>query len=259
MIVDRPNNCHPCANSIYGKYVRLWLFVILAVGLLSGCGRDKVELVKRFDARQLLVVTTPGWDATEGVLVAYEWQGMWRRALEPIPVQIGRTGTAWGAGMHDPKFNRPPLKQEGDGKSPAGIFPLESLFGYEDLSAKMDYLKVDANTFCVDDPKSKYYNQIVQGDQVVKDWDSAETMRMESDAYKYGIVVGYNTRPTEPNGGSCIFYHIGSPGGTTAGCTAMSEAQILKLITFLDKSQNPIIVQAPQAQYQQLAAAYDLP
>ena len=84
-------------------------------------------------------------------------------------------------------------------------------------------------------------------------------MRMESDVYKYGIVVGYNTNPAVPGKGSCIFYHIGTPGSTTAGCTAMSEGEILNLIKFLDKNKKPLIVQAPMAEYQVLAKRYDLP
>jgi len=209
---------------------------------------------------QLLIVTVPDWSASQGKLVAYTWiEGEWQLALQPFPVQIGRNGMAWGPGLHDGTFNKSPLKQEGDGKSPAGIFPLESLYGYEDLTTKMDYLKVDRNTFCVDDPKSKYYNQIVHGDEVEKDWTSAETMRMESDVYKYGIVVGYNTNPAVPGNGSCIFYHLGQPGTTTAGCTAMSETDILKLIHFLDKAKKPLIVQVPEAEYQILAKRYGLP
>ncbi len=240
--------------------LRQLFLLFISACLLSGCGSSKVDLTQEIGARQILVVTTSDWSATDGVLVAHEKVGgRWRRALEPIAVQIGRAGMAWGPGLHRAKLNQPPVKIEGDGKTPAGIFPLDSIYGYEDLSAKMDYLKVDTNTFCVDDPKSKYYNQIVRGDEVDKDWDSAETMRMESDAYKYGIVVGYNTNPPVAGHGSCIFYHIGQPGGTTAGCTAMTEANILKLIQFLDKRKTPIIVQAPQAVYRSLAQIYELP
>ena len=124
----------------------------------------------------------------------------------------------------------------------------------------MTSLKVDLQTFCVDDSKSAFYNQIVKTDTVKKDWDSAETMRMKSDVYKYGIFVDYNTKPATPNGGSCIFMHIWS-GSTspTAGCTAMKEADILKLIDFLDQKKNPILVQVPRSEYDQLKHRYKLP
>lgn len=226
---------------------------------MAGCNR-KVSIADKFQCRQLVVVSSSGWDATRGILRAFALRGdKWVAALPPIPITLGRNGMAWGAGLHEAKFNTTPLTREGAGKSPAGIFPLESLYGYEDFTAKMDYLKVDENTFCVDDPKSVHYNKIVRGDQVEKDWKSAETMRLKSDAYKFGIVVGYNTNPPVPGKGSCIFIHLGEPDGTTAGCTAMSEADILSLINFLDKSQNPLLVQAPYAAYRELSETYNLP
>lgn len=124
----------------------------------------------------------------------------------------------------------------------------------------MTFLKVDLQTFCVDDSKSAFYNQIVKTDTVKKDWTSAETMRMKSDVYKYGISVDYNTKPAVPNGGSCIFMHIWSGGSSpTAGCTAMKEADILKLIDFLDKNKNPVLVQVPRAEYDIMKRVYKLP
>jgi D-alanyl-D-alanine dipeptidase len=45
----------------------------------------------------------------------------------------------------------------------------------------------------------------------------------------------------------------------TAGCTAMKESDILKLIGFLDKIKNPILVQVPQSEYDKLKGMYKLP
>jgi D-alanyl-D-alanine dipeptidase len=45
----------------------------------------------------------------------------------------------------------------------------------------------------------------------------------------------------------------------TAGCTAMKEADILKLIDFLDQKKNPILVQVPRSEYDQLKHRYKLP
>lgn len=233
--------------------------VLLAALTLFGC-KARMDSREKLDAQQLVVVTTPDWEATSATLVAYKWTGEnWAQVFGPIEVQVGSSGLAWGPGLHADELNQQPLKQEGDGKSPAGIFRLESLYGYGELQAKMPYLQVDTNTFCVDDPGSKYYNQIVRGGEVEKDWGSAETMRMESDVYKYGIVVGYNTEQPSPGAGSCIFMHLGQPGTTTAGCTAMGEAEILKLIGWLNSSKNPILVQAPKEAYRQLAVIYVLP
>ncbi|MHB1178150.1 MAG: L,D-transpeptidase family protein, partial [Daejeonella sp.] len=203
--------------------------------------------IQKFQSRQLVVVTTSGWNSIHGSMNTYNWKNnQWVSALKNIPIVTGRSGLAWGQGLHDPSLNNGKLKKEGDGNAPAGIFYLNGLFGYEDIASKMNFLKVDDRTFCVDDIKSVYYNKIVKLDTVKKDWNSAETMRMKSNAYKYGIFVDYNVNPSIPGNGSCIFMHIWSKSTEpTAGCTAMTEDNILKLIGFLDKSKNPILVQVP--------------
>jgi D-alanyl-D-alanine dipeptidase len=219
------------------------------------------DLHTLFKSSQLIVVTSGSWNKIEGEMNVYEYEsGAWKLVLKDIPIVTGRSGMAWGKGLHPTELNKGRLKKEGDGNSPAGIFYLSGLFGYQEINAKMTSLKVDLQTFCVDDSKSAFYNQIVKTDTVKKDWDSAETMRMKSDVYKYGIFVDYNTKPATPNGGSCIFMHIWS-GSTspTAGCTAMKEADILKLIDFLDQKKNPILVQLPHSEYDQLKHRYKLP
>lgn len=210
---------------------------------------------------QLVIVTTNGWNSIDGKMNTYEWKAnRWSPVLLNIPIVTGRSGLAWGNGLHDQTLSRGTTKKEGDGKAPAGIFKLTGLFGYQAISSKMSSLVVDQKTFCVDDVKSAYYSQIVKLDTVKKDWTSAETMRMKSDVYKFGIFVDYNIDPAIPGNGSCIFMHIWSKStAPTAGCTAMTEANILKLIGFLDKSKNPLLVQVPQSEYNKLKTLYKLP
>lgn len=229
--------------------------------ILSFYYQQPVDLSTKFHTQQLVVVTTDSWNNIEGRMSVYEHKGNnWEPVFTQIPIVTGRSGMAWGKGLHKEELNRGKLKTEGDGNSPAGIFQLSGLFGYEDILSKMSSLKVDIKTFCVDDSKSAYYNQIVTIDTVKKDWTSAETMRMKSDVYKFGIFVDYNVKPAVPTMGSCIFMHIWS-GNTepTAGCTAMKESDILKLIGFLDKKKNPILVQVPQSEYNKLKVVYKLP
>ncbi len=235
--------------------------IALYLLILSFYYQQPVDLSTKFHTKQLVVVTTDSWNNIEGRMSVYEHKGnYWEPVFTQIPIVTGRSGMAWGKGLHKEELNRGKLKKEGDGNSPAGIFQLSGLFGYEDILSKMSSLKVDIKTFCVDDSKSTYYNQIVTIDTVKKDWTSAETMRMKSDVYKFGIFVDYNVKPAIPTMGSCIFMHIWS-GNTepTAGCTAMKESDILKLIGFLDKKKNPILVQVPQSEYNKLKVVYKLP
>lgn len=219
------------------------------------------DLHTKFKSSQLIVVTSDSWVNIKGKMNVYEYNaGVWKAVLKDIPIVTGRSGMAWGKGLHSTELNKGRLKKEGDGNSPAGIFYLSGLFGYDDISSKMNSMKVDKQTFCVDDSQSAYYNQIVKADSVKMDWTSAETMRMKSTVYKYGIFVDYNVKPVIPDMGSCIFMHIWS-GSTspTAGCTAMKETDILKLIGFLDKEKNPLLVQVPRAEYYKMKRIYKLP
>jgi len=235
--------------------ISLYLFII------SSFIEEPINLNTRFNTSQLIVVNTASWNKIEGKMSVYEYDGnYWQPVFTEIPIVTGRSGMGWGKGLHKQELNKGKLKMEGDGNSPAGIFQLSGLFGYEDIASKMNSLKVDNKTFCVDDSKSAYYNKIVKLDTVKKDWNSAETMRMKSDVYKFGILVDYNVKPAIPNMGSCIFMHIwGGRTEPTAGCTAMKESDILKLIGFLDKKKNPILVQVPKSEYSMLKGMYKLP
>ena len=229
--------------------------------LFAVFSKQPADIKTKFNSSQLIVVTSDSWNKIEGKMNVYEYKDKrWVPVLSDIPVVTGRSGMAWGKGLHSQGLNKGKLKKEGDGNSPAGIFYLSGLFGYEDIRSEMNSIKVDSRTFCVDDSRSVYYNQIVRSDNVKKDWNSAETMRMKSDAYKYGIFVDYNVKPAVPGMGSCIFMHIWSGRSSpTAGCTAMKEADILKLIDFLDKKKSPLLVQVPRAEYIKLKRIYKLP
>ena len=83
-------------------------------------------------ARQLVVVTTPDWNATTGTLRRFtrdDLSAAWQAVASPVPVVIGRTGLAW-AEESLASASTQPVKHEGDGRSPAGAFPLDTAFGF---------------------------------------------------------------------------------------------------------------------------------
>jgi L,D-peptidoglycan transpeptidase YkuD (ErfK/YbiS/YcfS/YnhG family) len=229
--------------------------------------KDTNPIVNKLGSKQILVVKTPNYDVIQGTLTAYEWDDKatkWQPLTETIGIVVGGKGLAWGAGLHDAAFNQPPFKKEGDKKSPAGLFYLSSLFGYEpqaQLGAlKMPYFQADSSIFCVDDGRSKYYNRIVDADTLKKDWNSAESMLLDKVYYKYGAVVDYNFPNPEAGRGSCIFVHIWQDNQHgTAGCTAMPENKMKHLLNLLDKTKRPILVQATEKDYEGLKKMYALP
>ncbi len=207
------------------------------------------ELVKHLDIQQLLIVTVQDKDQNQAWLHSYEKSGTqsseWKKVFEPIKVSLGRNGLGLGSGVHDQTFvNHGDLskKQEGDGRSPAGIFKLSSLFGYskKPLTNKMPYIHLASDIHCVDDSQSPQYNRIIQKST---GYQSFELMRRKDNLYKWGIVVDHNIK-AEPKAGSCIFIHIATKDyAPTAGCTAMKESDLIKIIKWLDMSKNPTLLQ----------------
>lgn len=164
----------------------------------------------------------------------------------------------WGNGHHPADD---PVKREGDGRSPAGIFRLGTAFGYaprQDAPTKMPYLSLTPNTECVDDSRSAYYNRIVERSAVTPDWSSSEHMRSITE-YRWGLVVDNNPH-ARPLGGSCVFIHIwDGPGRGTAGCTAMSEPWIGTILRWLDPAAHPLLMQMPLPEYRRVRKDLLLP
>ena len=216
-------------------------------------------------ARQLVLVVTPSWDTTSGTLRRYvrsSARAPWRRVGATVPVVVGASGLAWGADSLGTPDD--PHKREGDGRSPAGIFPLDSAFGFAPASAmpqvRLPYIPLLAGTECVDDTSSVHYNTVVNRERVPSvDWRSAEHMRRITQ-YRVGAMVGYNMQPIRKGHGSCIFLHIwNGPGSSTAGCTAFPRADVESLLAWLDPRRQPVLVQLPAAEYSRLRTTWALP
>lgn len=219
-------------------------------------------------AEQIVVVTTADWDSTSGTLRRFErtvGSSEWRPVGAPTAIVTGRTGLAWGVGF-DAFASDPgaPHKHEGDGRSPAGVFPLDTLFGYSNAldpaALRMPYVALSDGSDCVDDERSMHYNTVVSRDAVSRiDWNSAEHMRSIGQ-YRIGVIVGYNAMPPVPGRGSCIFLHIwAGPASTTAGCTALDAAILADIVRWLDRAKRPMLVQLTSREYERLRAQWRLP
>lgn len=220
-------------------------------------------------SQQLLITLTDDWDATTGELRVFaRGEKGWVSAFTPISVNLGRTGLAWGIGLHPQTVigEDDPQKREGDGKAPAGIFRLGDAFGYpETLRTGLDYQPMSSSHFCIDVPASTLYNQTVDaavvGEEMVK--GSSEGMRRDihygDQQYKKGIFVAHNPANV-PGAGSCIFVHLWKePGSPTAGCTAMAEPQMDAVLAWLKSGELPVYVALPKAQYVTLRQQWGLP
>jgi len=218
-------------------------------------------------SRQCLLVVTPSWQSTNGVLAIFERAqdgAIWLQRGGNIPVVVGKNGLAWGRGIAGLQTFRGPVKREGDERAPAGIFRLSSAFGYGPVNEvrhiKLPYVALTEQSEAIDDPTSRYYNQLVERSRIsAPDWHSSEKMRLPGNPYRWGIVIDHNTPPVK-GAGSCIFLHVWrGPARPTSGCTAMAEQNLKALLAWLDPQANPVIVQLPFQEFERLRSDWHLP
>jgi L,D-peptidoglycan transpeptidase YkuD (ErfK/YbiS/YcfS/YnhG family) len=166
----------------------------------------------RAAARSLIEVTgKPG--ASAGVL---------RFAGQEYPCALGR------AGLVLPKY-------EGDGGTPAGLFPVREVRYRPDRlnppKTGLPLFKSVATDGWCDDPADPAYNRLVS----LPHMSDAEPMWRDDGLYDVLAVVGYNDAPVAPGAGSAIFLHVAQPnpaGGLapTAGCVALARDALLTVL-----------------------------
>lgn len=190
-----------------------------------------------FASEQMVVVVSPELNATAASMQRYEKQDRWIKIGEKTSVTLGRSGLGYGA-------FKEPLKNEGDGRSPAGIFPITAVFGYDqNATFKLPYWYADENLYCIDDLNDTRYNKILRIFDKSSLPSSYEAMRRTDGVYRYGAVIGYNDS-AQKGRGSCIFIHLNhNDKRPTSGCTAMDESDLKRLLEWLDGAKKPQIVQ----------------
>lgn len=224
-------------------------------------------------SRQLIQVIAPDWKSSQGELQRYGRHSPnepWKTIGKPIPVRLGRCGLAWGRGLHTAPTALPRQKKEGDGCAPAGIFAITALFGYDawerppKQEANLPYYRAHAALKCIDDPASRYYNQIVDQTGLCAerpfDWSSHEAMLRMDQRYAIGAVIAHNPHPVQAGAGSCIFLHVWKNHETpTSGCTAASLDDMNAICRWLDRSAQPLLVQLPISVYRRCRTSWELP
>lgn len=258
-------------------HTALAFLIVLIVGLGLECPAAQISTAQTgaalkqaspvAGASQLVLVVAEDWNTTQARLRRFERSGPnapWRPVGEDVPVTLGRTGLAWGRGLHGEQLSAAPVKQEGDGRAPAGVFNLPRAFiGPSEASGASPHFpvyQVTAQTVCVDGVASQHYNQLFEENTVAKDWDSEERMSRPDGLYRYGLFVEHNAPNAQPGAGSCIFLHLWrGPGSPTAGCTAMAEPDMLAVLGWLDATKHPVLVQLPREELVRLAPAWGAP
>ncbi len=205
-----------------------------------------------FSSEQIVLVVSQDFNSSMAQMEYFQGSTLVGTEIE---VNIGKNGLGWGLGVIQfIQKTFEPLKYEGDNKAPIGVFKLTSIFGYaSENHYKMPYFHASKNLICVDDSDSPDYNNLIiaNGDE-----KSFEYMRRKDTQYKVGIVVEHN-KNAQKRRGSCIFIHVQKGDNKpTSGCTSMKEDEIIKLVNWLDKSKNPILIQIPKSYAKEVLKLY---
>ncbi len=206
-----------------------------------------------YASNQIILVVSDDFNAKKAKLRCFEAK---KQVFKTTDVNLGKNGLAWGISHLEIKHDlNEPQKVEGDKKAPIGIFKLSKVFGYaKSNTTNMPYMQATQNLICVDDAKHKNYNQIIQMPNIQP--KSFEYMKRQDKQYELGIVVQHNSIGKK-NAGSCIFIHVQKhKDAPTAGCTSMKYEDLQRVVEWLDKDKNPILIQVPKQYLDEVKSLY---
>ena len=129
------------------------------------------------------------------------------------------------------------FKKEGDGCTPKGIFTFKNLFYRKDrikrIKTKLKKIIIKKNMGWCDDPKSKYYNTLIEFPFL----GSAEKLYRTNNSYDVFLVINYNLKNIKKSKGSAIFLHIAKRNYiATEGCIAISKKDFRLLLQYVKKN-----------------------
>ncbi len=132
------------------------------------------------------------------------------------------------------------LKREGDGATPAGVWPLRAGFWRSDRLARppgpLAFAPIAPDMVWDDDPASPTYNTLQRRDLA----DHPERLMRADGVYDIVVPMGFNDGPIAPGRGSAIFLHVAREGyPPTAGCVALARDDLIALLGLLEA--NPAI------------------
>ena len=218
---------------------------------------------------QMLLGVARGWDDSQVTLNRFERvRGRWQPVGRPWAGRLGKSGLVWGLGLHPvPAGGR--LKEEGDGRAPAGVFAIGGAIGLcaPDQVARrksMPYTRIGPRDLWVEDASSPYYNQHLRlpYDEPRTPWEKKQQMKLNDPAHVLKLFIAHNAPPRPvPGAGSAIFLHVWRRAGAlaTTGCTTMPELRLREVIAWLDPGLNPVYVLLPRQEYARYRQAWGLP
>ena len=176
---------------------------------LAGLARPRRRPRDRSRRRLLLRVVTVRPGASRAALVV---------AGRHFPCALGRNGTRQ-------------RKCEGDGRTPAGTFPLRALLYRPDRvrrpAGRLPAVPLAPGDGWCDAAGARAYNRPVSRPSPERN----ETLWRDDGLYDLVVVIGHNDMPVIPGAGSAIFLHVATPDlGPTEGCIALRRPDIARIV-----------------------------
>ena len=143
----------------------------------------------------------------------------WQPVGAGIPTHIGSAGLA-------------PQARDNIPATPMGIFTLDYAFGTAPSpGGGLQYLQVGPNDWWDGDDNSPTYNTHQRCVKAQCHFDTSAGENLDVGPYVHAVVMGVNPTRT-PGGGSAFFLHA-TDGTPTAGCVAIDDAMLVKIIQWL--------------------------
>ena len=210
--------------------------------ILTACGCP--SCMQKKACRTFIDAKTAAWSAdeqvnqiifvfgTEGseakvVMMTRRPDGKWKKALS-CDAFIGRNGLG--------------KTHEGDGKTPVGDFGILQAFGIKpNPGTAVPYLDVTPDLYCCGDTVA--YNRFID----IREYPhkcEGEHMIEYVPSYNYGFFPDYNAECVFGLG-SAIFFHCTGSKPYTAGCVAVSEKNMVRILKAIDSSARLVIDYMP--------------
>ena len=140
-----------------------------------------------------------------------------------IPCSLGRNGVTW-------------FKREGDGETPAGRFRVVGGYWRQDRLRRpggaLQLKPIKAHMGWCDDPADANYNRPLR----LPARPRHEELLRADGLYDVVLWIDHNQSPRVRGLGSAIFFHLTREKmDPTAGCVAISRAQMLRLLPRLSR------------------------